>query len=453
MVAVMNGSLRRLRFVVPVLAAVAVLSMSAAADGAVVTGRITGTAIPADAAGDAFVRAVNLLTGEVIASDDTDASGRYRLTVPKGAFALFPSVVTLTKVVAPKPTKVRLKRGQRASIRLPARPKAVTLRPIVAMKDNAFTGASGEFSGLNRGLRDMLSGDLVSATGPGCEVAVVERSARFIAAYNTELALVRKGLVDPATAIRAGRIINPTRGIRGTITVSGGRMVIAAEVFRWSSGKTVGRTSVEGAAEEFFELEPLLTRKLVALLCDQPPPVAGTFTGSIDYARQTPVGAFIGSLQWNGSVELEPQTTPGLPPVFGGPSASYTLKSGSIVASITLRSVMPACTITGQGTIDLTTITPGVRLPVLSVTEGTPDTYRLAMDGGLGKIPTIRSECPPGQEASNGTPGGDWPLLQIGLLPFSQTPVLATEGIYSGSATGSTPGLDDGYQWTWNLRG
>jgi len=48
---------------------------------------------------------------------------------------------------------------------------------------------------------------------------------------------------------------------------------------------------------------------------------------------------------------------------------------------------------------------------------------------------------------------GVWPLLGIGLLPFSQPPKIRTEGIFAGSATGSTPGTDDGYQWTWSLRG
>ena len=48
---------------------------------------------------------------------------------------------------------------------------------------------------------------------------------------------------------------------------------------------------------------------------------------------------------------------------------------------------------------------------------------------------------------------GEWPLLGIGLLPFGQTSTITTEGVYAGSASGSQPGTDDGYRWTWSLSG
>lgn len=430
------------------LAAV-VLAGGSQAKASTVAGRITGVPIPATGAGEAFVRAVNLLTGEVAAVDGTDAAGRYRLTVPKGAFALFPTVVTLRSVFSPKPTKVRLRRGQRKSVGLPARQAAVVLRPIVALPDNSFTGATGEFSPLNRGLRDMLISDLLLVRTATCDVSLVDRSQLFLSARMTELALVRRGLVDPATAIRAGGLINPTRGVRGTITVSGGRMRIDAEIYKWGSNKTLHRTSVEGAQEEFFELESDLARRIAARLCEQPPPISGTFSGSRDYAALAPVGVILGKLDWNGSVELEPQTsTGGLPPQFGGPTASYKVRAGTLNARLQIAPASGGCTISGQGTFDATALLGGA----MTITEGDPDTYRLALDGGLAEIPIVLSACPPGDESSNGRTGV-WPLLGIGLLPFSQTPQIATEGVFAGSATGSTPGRDDGYQWTWSLRG
>lgn len=358
-------------------------------------------------------------------------------------------MVTLTKLYRPKPTKVRLRRGQRKSVRLPARQTAVVLRPVVALPDNSFTGATGDASVLNRGLRDMLISDLAGVKTANCDLTLVERSQRFTDFYKLELALSRSGIVDPATAIRPGLLINPTRGVRGTISVSGGRIVIKAEVYKWSSKKTLHRTSVEGPQEEFFQLEPVLVRRLAALLCEQPPPVSGTFTGSLDYSRQTPVGAVLGKLDWNGSLELEPQATAGIPPQFGGPTASYGVRSGTFTARLDVRSAFDGCTISGQGTFDVTTIRAGSTVPVLTITEGDPDTYRLVLDATLAKIP-ILSACPPGQ---GGSGPGEWPLLGIGLLPFSQTPPITTEGVFSGSATGSTPGIDDGYQWTWSLRG
>jgi hypothetical protein len=228
-------------------------------------------------------------------------------------------------------------------------------------------------------------------------------------------------------------------------------MTITAEVYKWSSKKTMGRTSVEGATEEFFSLESLLARKLGALLCGQPPPVSGTFSGSLDYSRLVPVGATLGTLEWNGSLELEPSTTQGIPPQFGGPSVSYRVRTGTFTAGVNVRAVVDGCTISGQGRFDVVTIMAGSSVPVLTITDGNPDTYRLTLDGTLAKIPAVLTACPP-MQGPDGSPA-EWPLLQVGLLPFSQTPAITTEGVSAGSATGSTAGSDDGYQWKWDLRG
>lgn len=427
------------------------------ATASTVAGKITGAPIPAPGSGRAFVRAVSVQTGTVVAVDDTDAAGRYRVTVPKGTFVLFPTVIRIGKLFAPKPTRVRVKRGQRQSVRLPARVKAVVARPIAAMPDNSFTGGTGEFSVLNRGLRDMLITDLLDAKTPGCQISIVDRSALGLAAIKLEFKLVGLGLTDPATAPRPGHIINPTRGIRGTISVSGGRMVLTAETYKWSSKKTLHRTSVEGAKEEFFELETDLARRLAALLCEKPPPISGTFTGSLDYAKIIPVGVILGKLDWTGSLELEPSPLPaGIPPQLAGPTTTYQVKTGTVTAHLQgLTSAFGDCTISGQVTLDMpAALSPGgVPLPALMITDGDPDTYRLGLDGGLGRIPTVLSLCPPPQASSNGMTG-EWPLLGIGLLPISFTPfTVTTEGVFAGSATGTTPGLDAGYQWTWSLRG
>lgn len=426
----------------------AVVGFGASADGSTVTGRVTGATIPATGAGEAFVRAASLLTGQVLAVDATDATGRYRLTVPKGAFALFPTVVTLKKVFAPKPTKVRLRRGQRKSVRVPARQAAVVVRPIVALPDNSFSGATGEFSVLNRGVRDMLITDLAPFRTAACDLTFVERSQRFTDAYRAELRLVGAGLVDPATAIRPGLLINPTRGVRGTISINGGRMTISAEVYKWSSKKTIGRTSVEGPAEEFFSLESLLARKVGALLCGQPPPVSGTFSGSLDYSRVAPVGLFTGTLTWNGSLELAPDDVPvGLPPQFGGPTETYHARTGTLSARVQVTSAIDGCTLSGQAAFDVVAFSAGSTVPVLALMDGNPDTYQLALDGGLAQIPSVTSGCP--QAGATGY----WPLRGILLLASSQTYPTATHGVFAGSGTGSRPGIDDGYSWTWSLRG
>lgn len=444
----------RPRIVAAVSALVALaLAGGAPATASTVTGKITGAPIPAPGTGQAFVRAVSVQTGTVVATDDTDAAGRYKLTVAKGTFVLLPTVITLNTLFAPKPTRVRLKRGQRRSVRLPARGKAVVLRPIAGMPDSSFTGATGEFRVLNKGLRDMLITDLLETKLPGCEIGISEQGAFGLAMIRQEFTLARLGLTDPATAPRPGLTISPTRGIRGTFTVTGGRMRIDAEVYKWSSKKTLHRTSVEGAQEEFFELETDLARRLAALLCDKKPPISGTFTGSIDYAQQIPVGALSGKLDWNGSLELEPATSPGgIPPQFGGPTTIYQVTSGTLTARIQVTTVFNECTVSGQGTFDIAAMT-GTRQPVMSITEGDPDTYQLGLGAGIEQIPATLTACPPDKASSNGK-SAPWGLLGILLMPSSKPPFpITTEGVFAGSATGSTPGLDNGYQWTWSLRG
>ena len=445
---------RRTQWLVTGGLAVFVLAAATPALASRVDGRIVGVAIPGLGQGEAFVRAVSIETGAVVAVDDVDATGRYRLTVPKGTFGLFPTVVTIGKVSSPKPIRVRLKRGQRKAVRLPARPAAVTVRPIVGMPDSSFTGATGEFQGLNRGLRDMLIKDIAEATVPDCNIMMVERSASGLAMIRREFDLVRLGVTDPATAPRPGLLVNPTRGVRGTFTATGGRIRIDAEVYKWSSKKTLKQTSVEGAKEEFFELEADLARKLAALLCNKPPPITGTFSGSLDYSRTVPVGLTIGTLDWSGSLELEPDTSGvGLPPQLGGPTATYLVASGAVTVRLNLAPVGGNCGIAGQGTLDPATLLGGMRLPALTVTDGTPDTYRLALDGGLGQVPSVLVDCPPDKAASNGAPA-PWPLREIKLLPFGPAPLTTrTDGVFAGSTIGTTPGFDDGYQWTWSLRG
>ncbi len=451
MVDCMQHPARRVASLIVPLAVGALLT-SGTAMASTVSGKIIGAPIPSPGTGQAFVRAVSLETGEVVAVDDTDASGRYRVSLPKGTFVLFPTVITIGKLFAPKPTRVRLKRGQRKSVRLPVRTAAKVVHPVVGMPDDSFRGGTGEFRVLNMGLRDMLITDLLQVTIPGCDITIAERSARGMAARSAEFKLARLGLIDPATALRPGLTITPTRGIRGIITETNGRVRIDAQIYKWSSKKTLHQTSVEGAREEVFELETDLTRRLAALLCGKPPPISGTFTGSLDYAKVIPVGVVPGTLDWTGSLELEPSSAlAGIPPQFGG-GTTYQVATGTVTARINLPPTGGNCGIAGQGTFDVVTLLGGAMVLAMTITEGNPDTYGLALDGGSAQIPAVLTDCPADKVASNGRPA-PWPLLGIGLLPFTRTSPVTTEGTYSGSTKGTQPGIDDGYQWTWNLHG
>lgn len=444
----------RRRATVGLLVAAALLgALPAGGAGSVIAGRLTGTPIPPKGAGEATVRAVNTQTGRIAASVAIDASGRYRVTVPKGAYALLSAVVAPGRpLVRPAATRVRVKRGQRRTVTIPAgrkRVTAATVNPIVAIRDGAFTGGTGDFAVLNRGMGDMLITDIVGAnTGAGCKITVVEVSAQFEAAYRLELQLARSGRIDPATAIRPGLRIRPTRGIRGRISVTGDRMTISAEIYRWSNNRTLKRTSVEGPANAVFELESVLARKLVDLLCERPPPITGQFSGSVDYAK-LPIAPVNLRITWQGTVDLVPQTTLGgvpIPPIAGLP-VTYMVRSGTLTAQ--LSGSTSDCTITGQGVFNAPGLNGGPDVLALSITEGDPDTYRLFMSAGSAALDTVLSNCNPPD--SNGTQG-KWPLLAVALMDFTKEHQVTTEGVFAGSGTQPASGADGEYTWSWSFR-
>lgn len=450
----MRRAVRR-RTTVGLFAAFALaVTLPAGGAGSVISGRLTGTTIPAPGSGEATVRAVDVQSARVAASVAVGANGRYRLAVPKGAFALLPAVVAPGRpLVRPAATRIRIKRNQRKSVPIPvgrARTAAAPVSPLVAIRDGAFTGGTGDYAVLNRGMGDMLITDLVNAnTGAGCTITVVEVSARFEAAYQLELRLARSGLVDPATALRPGLRLRPTRGIRGRIAVAGDRMTISAEVYRWSTGRTLKRTSVEGPAGSVFDLETVLVRKLVNLLCERPPPMTGQFSGSVDYSK-LPVAPVNMRISWQGTVELVPQTMIGgvpIPPIAGLP-VTYQVRSGTLAAQ--LSGSTGDCTISGQGAFDAARLNGGPDVLALSITEGDPDTYRLFMGAGSAALDTLLSACNPPDK--NGT-AGKWPLLAVALMDFTKAHTIEVDGVLVGSGTQPASGADGEYTWSWTSGG
>lgn len=373
--------------------------------------------------------------------------------MPKGVYALLPTVVAPGRpLVRPAATRVRVKLGQRKTVTIPAgrkRVTAATVNPIVGIPDGAFSGGTGDFAVLNRGMGDMLITDIVGANGgAGCKITVVEVSAQFEAAYRLELQLARNGRIDPATAIRPGLRLRPTRGIRGRISVTGDRMTISAEIYRWSNNRTLKRTSVEGPANGVFDLELVLARKLVDLLCERPPPITGQFSGSVDYSK-LPVAPVNLRITWEGTVDLVPQTTVGgvpIPPIAGLP-VIYMVRSGTLTAR--LSGSTGDCTITGQGSFNAPGLNGGPDVLALSIKEGDPDTYHLFMGAGSAALDTVLSNCNPPD--SNGT-RGKWPLLAVALMDFTKEHQVMAEGVFVGSGTQPASGVDGEYTWSWSFR-
>ncbi len=177
-----------------IAAAAVVGNASAAAPKGTVAGKLVGISLPSAGSGEAFVRAVNLSTSEIVGRAAVNPQGRYSLKLPKGAFELIPSVVSPTRRLTPKVARVHAKAGQRLSISLRRASATAQLRPIVGIPDDAFTGGVDPLSVMNKGIIDMLITDLVAApVTDACHITVVERSAKFMAAYNVEQMLRRSG--------------------------------------------------------------------------------------------------------------------------------------------------------------------------------------------------------------------------------------------------------------------
>jgi len=198
-----------------------------------------------------------------------------------------------------------------------------------------------------------------------------------------------------------------------------------------------------------FELEQVLAGKLAALPCDEPPPITGAFSGSLDCSQVLGAPTNI-RFDWEGTLDLVPQTTIGgvpVPVTRPGSPVTYVVRTGTLTAR--LRGSTGDCTITGQASFDAKGLNGGGEVLVMSTTEGDPDTYRLFMGAGNAAVPTVLSACTDPQQ--NGRTGM-FPMLAIALMDFTKEHQVTTEGVFQG--TGSQPGSasDGAYTWSWSFR-
>jgi len=129
------------------------------------------------------------------------------------------------------------------------------LRFAVMPFDNA---GGAEFEALGVGLQSMVTTDLARARG----VTVVERAR--LQDLLAEMELGQSGLVDPATAARAGRLVQATHVVVGSFTVVGDRMRLDARAAEVASGGVTFEASKTGEREAFFELEAAMVTELLA---------------------------------------------------------------------------------------------------------------------------------------------------------------------------------------------
>jgi tetratricopeptide (TPR) repeat protein len=130
----------------------------------------------------------------------------------------------------------------------------------VAVLPLRFTGADSTLRPLERGLAELLSTDLARSK----QLTLVERSR--IQAVLDELALQRSGLTDPATNVRAGRLLRAGRLVQGSILqLDGSQLRVDAAVV------DVGTMQMSGVAQGADQLDQLfaLEKRIALALFDE----------------------------------------------------------------------------------------------------------------------------------------------------------------------------------------
>src|SRR5690606_18447138 len=112
-------------------------------------------------------------------------------------------------------------------------------------------GGADEFGRLGVGLQSMITTDLSQDDG----VTVVERER--LQDLVQEMGLAEKGVVDPVTAAKMGKVLGATHVVAGTYVVVGSTMRLDARLTNVQTGAVAG-VSADGDKDAFFELEKKL---------------------------------------------------------------------------------------------------------------------------------------------------------------------------------------------------
>ena len=190
-----------------------------------------------------------------------------------------------------------------AALTLPASATAqVDSRPIVAVLpfDNNSIGAGREnFDGIGKGIQETLIADMAA----NAKVRLVdrERVQRILEEQN----LVRSGSVDPATAVRVGRILGAQYAIYGGFMSDGrGSMVLTAHSTDMETSALGNAVRVQRSTDDVLGLIAEMTTKLnnemkleakpgrrTSNAGDPPPQTSGAQPDAAKNASAAPAGA------------------------------------------------------------------------------------------------------------------------------------------------------------------
>ena len=292
------------------------MALPVAAAGAApgsLAGKVTGGTVVSGSAGRTIVSAVNVATGEIVASGFTARGGTYRLGVPAGQYVVTTSVVPrrgrvveaiapVARVRAGRKTAVRVslkrkrapkpvKRAKKASA---PRARAAAIAPIVAVKEIAYRGPGNgpDAKYLGKGLSEFLQHDMVNGR-PGCEPKTMESMRRN--EVDREIAFQKSGYTDPKTRGKVEHI-PPQITIEGSVTVAadGTTTWDVRLLDRTNNGAPVGGdygTLPPGG--DFLEAASQIGNRLLDQLCGATYDVTVSASGGGDFATHAATATFL----------------------------------------------------------------------------------------------------------------------------------------------------------------
>lgn len=144
-------------------------------------------------------------------------------------------------------------------------PAALPKKPTVAILYFDDNDQGGDLSVLKKGLAQMLITDLVGHPS----VSLVER-ARMQEIFE-ELKLNETKKVDPATAVKVGKLLGAQYVMIGAYFVLANQMVISSRLIDVATSDTMSSVRVQGAPDNFFDLEGELSAKLSLMFSSKVP--------------------------------------------------------------------------------------------------------------------------------------------------------------------------------------
>lgn len=415
------------------LGLLATAASPASGAGGTISGSVAG--MPKASSGTASVRVVDGDTGRLAAVATPKPSGAFTVALPDdGAYVLTTSVIAPGKPLSTAAMPISVKRGQRRKgVRLkPKRSKrgtrayvqengAVTAGvPAFSVED--FTGGTGDWAVLNRGLTDMLITDLVGQTP--CETAVTA-NARDRKLVLQELKLQQSRFFDPKTRVKRNFIVNDYT-VNGTITVqpgSGGeRASVSVRISNARTGAVVDTVTSTLTLDQFFEGEEQLAKVIRERVCRRPSAYELTLEarGVADFATHRSTGTARSTL-----TALRSGGEPGKQPTAWNGIATYLWGELSV-------SSKTDCYYTGGDA-------PAVPWNAAITIQG-EDSIKVDWAPSGGDFPTFTVNCPQSNGGVASVPGQPGPSL-VGVTPGAFTlPVLGGTVQLGGGISNSAGG-------------